>query len=315
MRSEERWLEAADGTRIFVHHWSPDRPGPPRGSVQIAHGMAEQAGRYARVAERLTAAGYEVWADDHRGHGRTAGSAEELGHLADRGGWELILGDLAVLHDHVRRELPDVPRCLLGHSMGSFMAQDDLTRRPGVWDAVVLSGSNVGGGLLIQAGRLVARLERLRLGRRGRSGLLQAMSFGAWNRAFAPNRTEFDWLSRDAAEVDAYAEDPLCGFVVTTQLWVDLFDALARLGHSDTYEGIPRDLPLLVIAGDRDPVSDSTKGLERLLERYRRAGLQKVTHRFYEGARHELFNETNRDEVLDDLVAWLDDALAPQAEA
>ncbi len=310
MRNEELWLDAPDGARIFVYHWSPDGEGPPRGTVQIAHGMAEHAGRYARVADRLTAAGFEVWADDHRGHGRTAASAADLGHLADRGGWELLLGDLVLLDEHVRSRLPDVPRCLLGHSMGSFLAQDELARRPGAWDAAVLSGTNVGGGLLTAVGRLVARLERLRLGRRGRSRLLTALSFGAYNRAFAPNRTDFDWLSRDEEEVDAYVQDPRCGFMVTTQMWIDLLDALAHLGSRETSARVREDLPLLVLAGERDPVGNFTKGVTRLLERYRRAGLTDVSHRFYEGARHEVFNETNRDEVLDDLVAWLGDAFS-----
>lgn len=309
MRSEELWLDTPDGTRIFVYHWSPDGDGPPRGSVQVSHGMAEHAGRYARVAERLTAAGFAVWADDHRGYGRTAGAAENLGHVADRGGWELLLSDLALLDEHVRSRLPGVPRCLLGHSMGSFLAQDDLARRPGAFDAAVLSGTSVGGGLLTAVGRLVARLERLRLGRRGRSRLLTAMSFGAWNRVFAPNRTDFDWLSRDSSEVDAYVDDPRCGFMVSTQMWIDLLDAVARLGRSEVFERVPKDLPLLVLAGERDPVGGFTKGVTRLLDRYRRVGLNDVSHRFYEGARHEVFNETNRDQVLDDLVGWLATAL------
>ncbi len=310
MRTDELRLPATDGKQIFVYRWAPEDDDPARGSVQIAHGMAEHAGRYARVAERLTAAGYVVWANDLRGHGRTAASPAELGSLGDHDGWTLTLHDLATLDEHVRTELPGVPRCLLGHSMGSFLAQADMARRPGAYHAVVLSGSNAGGGALVTAGRLIARLERVRLGRRGHSPLLRGMTFDSWNKAFRPNRTGFDWLSRDEAEVDAYVRDPLCGIPIATQMWIDLLDALSRLGRSETYAHIPRDLPILVIAGTRDPVGDFTRGLERLLRAYGRVGLTRVAHRFYPGARHELFHETNRDEVLTDLVEWLDTSLA-----
>lgn len=313
MRSEELWLKAGDGKSLFVRHWAPDS-GEIKGAVQIAHGMAEHSARYARVAEALTGAGYLVWANDHRGHGQTIADPEEQGHFADEDGWTKVLGDLHLLNRHIASEHPSLPRCLLGHSMGSFMAQDYMAGHPGAVDAVVLSGSNVGGGALVHAGRLAARIERLRQGRHGQSALLANLSFGAYNKAFQPARTEFDWLSRDEAEVDAYVADPLCGFRCTNQLWVDLLDALASLGRP--YANLPKALPIYVVAGSRDPVSDGTKGLVKLLAAYERAHLTEVSHRFWPEARHEIFNETNRDEVLADLVGWLDAHLAPaQAKA
>lgn len=310
MRTRELSLSAEDGQAIHVYHWAPDGDGPPKGAVQIAHGMAEHAGRYVPVAEALTGAGFLVWAHDHRGHGRTAPGPDDLGHLADEDGWRKAIGDVHLLNRHIAQAHPDLWRCLLGHSMGSYMAQQYAAEHGDSVDAVVLSGSNIGGGGLVQLGRGVARLERLRQGPRGRSPVIEAMTVKTWNRRFAPNRTEFDWLSRDAAQVDAYVADPLCGFRCTDQLWADMLDGLAQLGGDRHFQRLPKDLPIHVMAGGEDPVSDQTAGLKKLLEAYRAAGLTRVSHVFYEAARHEIFNETNRAEVLGDLVAWLDETVA-----
>jgi alpha-beta hydrolase superfamily lysophospholipase len=170
----------------------------------------------------------------------------------------------------------------------------------------VLSASNGKPPPLAALGRVIGRIERLRLGRRGRSALLHELGFGAFNKPFAPARTPFDWLSRDPAEVDKYIADPLCGFQASVQLWIDLVDALGDIARPSRQANIPKHLPVYVIAGSRDPVSANTKGLEQLLNAYRVAGLDRVAHRFYADARHELFNETNREEVTADIIAWLD---------
>jgi alpha-beta hydrolase superfamily lysophospholipase len=178
-----------------------------------------------------------------------------------------------------------------------------------------LSGSDGKPAALASVGRLAARIERLRLGPRGRSGVIHALAFGAFNKAFAPTRTPADWLTRDPAEVDKYVADPLCGFIATTQTWVDLLDALRQIARPELQALIPKRLPIHIISGSTDPVSDGTKRLQQLLAAYRGAGLEHVTHRFYEGARHELFNETNRDEVTRDLILWLDGVIAARADS
>jgi alpha-beta hydrolase superfamily lysophospholipase len=160
--------------------------------------------------------------------------------------------------------------------------------------------------LIAAAGRLVARIERARLGPKGKSSLMNTLSFEEFNKPFRPNRTAFDWLSRDDAEVDKYIADPLCGFAVSIQLWVDLLDALGHISSPDQQARIPRDLPVYVFCGSEDPVGEQTRSVKQLLEAYGRAGLGDVTHEFYAGARHETLNETNRDEVTKDLIAWLD---------
>ncbi|MFT3766176.1 MAG: alpha/beta hydrolase [Minicystis sp.] len=153
----------------------------------------------------------------------------------------------------------------------------------------------------------MARAERARLGPRGKSKLLNALSFDDWNKGFKPNRTSFDWLSRDAAEVDKYVADPLCGFLVTTQLWVDLLDGTAEIADPARQAQIPKDLSVFIFAGSEDPVGGKTKGLQQLVAAYQTAGLRDVKHKFYPGGRHEMLNETNRDEVTRDVIAWLDE--------
>jgi alpha-beta hydrolase superfamily lysophospholipase len=204
-----------------------------------------------------------------------------------------------------RADHPGLPVTLMGHSMGSFLTQTYLIEHGAGLKAAVLSGSNGKPSLLAQAGRLVARLERLRLGERGKSALMASLSFQAFNKQFAPNRTAFDWLSRDPAEVDLYVADPRCGFEVTTSLWVDQLDALAANADPARQAQLPKDLPVLIFSGTRDAVGENGAGVERLVAEYRRAGLTRVTSKLYPDARHETLNETNRDEVTRDLVSWL----------
>jgi alpha-beta hydrolase superfamily lysophospholipase len=301
-------LRAADGVEVFARRWAPEAA--PKAAVQIAHGLAEHGARYVRLADALTGAGYVVYAGDHRGHGRTAARADDLGFFAARDGWATVLGDLWQVTRRIAGDHPDRPIVLIGHSMGSFLAQQLMSEHGDAFAGIVLSGTGGKPSALAALGRFVARLERLRLGPRGRSNLLQAFSFGAFNKQFAPARTPFDWLSRDPAEVDKYIADPLCGFPAAVQLWIDLLDALGDVTSAARQARIPKHLPIYVIAGGDDPVGGNTKSVRQLLEAYRVAGLEHVAHRFYHGARHELFNETNRDEVTRDLIAWLDATVA-----
>jgi alpha-beta hydrolase superfamily lysophospholipase len=304
MQSSAFQLAAPDGVAVHVYRWLPERP--PKAVIQIAHGLAEHAGRYARVAEALTASGYAVYADDHRGHGRTARSPQELGFFAARQGWQHCIDDLWLLTRRIAADHAGLPVLLLGHSMGSAMAQDFMAQHAEALAGVVLSGSGGKPPALAAIGRVVARIERLRVGPRGVSALIHQLAFAPFNKKFAPNRTDADWLSRDEAEVDKYVADPLCGFRASVQLWIDLLDAIAAINAPGAASRIAKRLPIFVIAGASDPVSDGTKGLRSMLDAYRAAGLERVSHRFYEGARHELLNETNRDEVTRDLIAWCD---------
>jgi len=306
--SSFEWI-ADDGKAIFVNVFSPDEGTPVRGLVHISHGMSEHAARYARVGEALTARGLEVHAHDHRGHGRTATSDDDLGYFGPGDGWGRVVADLRGVMARGRAMHPGLKQALIGHSMGSLITQSALPEEGKNLAAVVLSGTNGPPTMLARAGVLVAKAERARLGERGRSKVIQAMTFDDFNKSFGPNRTAYDWLSRDEAEVDKYAADPRCGFPATTTLWTQLLSAMPTFTKPENLARIPRDLPIYVVAGSEDPVHERTKNLRGLLAAYARAGIADVTYRAYAGARHEVFNETNRDEVLREMADWLEKKL------
>jgi alpha-beta hydrolase superfamily lysophospholipase len=279
--------------------------------VHIVHGMVEHAGRYARFARALNSACVSVWGHDVRGHGINPVPGIP-GHFADSNGWTAALDDIRAVSREMAATFPRVPLLLFAHSMGSFMAQAVMADQDGPYRGVVLSGTNGPPGALEKATRPIAQLQKQVLGPRRPGTWLKEIIFGRYNRRFAPNRTGFDWLSRDAAEVDKYRNDPLCGFALTAQAWVDFLEGKAILGSAAHLQRVPKTLPIHVIAGTRDPVGEEVKGVERLLGAFAGAGLARITHKFYDGARHELLNETNRDEVTRDLIAWLDQVLLAQ---
>jgi alpha-beta hydrolase superfamily lysophospholipase len=307
MQAAKFLLDREDGAKIQVYRWAPEAP--PRAIVQIAHGLCEHAGRYARLAEALTGAGCLVYASDHRGHGPSA-APDDLGYFAESDGWRKALDDLWAVNRRAAIDLPGGKIVLFGHSMGSIMGQQFIAEHGDALAGVALSGSNGPPPAILPLGRILARLERMRLGGRGRSALLLQLIFGQYNKPFRPARTEFDWLSRDAAEVDKYIGDPLCGFPFTVQLAVDLLDALAPIASAKTVARAPKNLPIYVLSGARDPVGANIQGL---ITAYRLAGLS-VTAKIYPEARHEMLNELNRDEVVTDFLAWIDSVVDAKAQ-
>ena len=300
MPGSEFDFRADDGQTLLARRWLPE--GPPRAVVQIAHGLAEHSARYARLAAALNAAGYAAYANDHRGHGPKAAAAD-LGHFADEGGWDKVVGDLWTLNRLIAAEQPGVRIVFLGHSLGSFLGRGFIAKHSDALAGVALSGSNGKPPAIATLGRLIAREERLRLGKRGKSDPILQLWFGEFNKPFKPARTAFDWLSRDEKEVDAFVADPLCGFPFTTQLAIDVLDALPRVTGPASLAPLRKDLPIYVFSGERDPVGANIKGL---IQDLKAAGFTQLTTRIYPGARHETLNETNRDEVTRDLIGWLD---------
>jgi alpha-beta hydrolase superfamily lysophospholipase len=307
MRAETFTIDRPDGHAVFARVWRPDDDAP-RAVVQIVHGLAEHSARYARLAQALTSAGYAAYAHDHRGHGPHC-KPDDLGFFAEAGGWRLLLDDVDAVAARIDADFPATPRVFLGHSMGSFLGQRYLAERGDGLAAAVLSGSAGPPPAILGLGRRIVGFERWRLGPRGRSPLVQALLFGQQNKPFRPARTPYDWLSRDGQEVDNYIADPLCGFPLTNQLAADLVEGLAELASPQLAARVPKALPIYVVSGARDPVGAKLQGL---LDVYRVAGLD-VTAKLYPDARHETLNETNRDEVTRDLIAWLDARLRPDA--
>jgi alpha-beta hydrolase superfamily lysophospholipase len=274
-----------DGRPVAGYRWEPQ--GPPRGVVQLTHGVGEHLRRYDHLAQTLTAAGFLVHGHDSRGHGATIADGAEPGVIgAD--GWRQTVADLGVLVDRARDEFPGLPLVLFGHSMGSFATQQYLLDNSNRIDAVVLSGTGAL-DLLEPALDLDAGLD-----------------LSAFNGPFEPGRTGFEWLSRDEAQVDRYVADPLCGFGYDTEAFKAVFEGARAAADPARVAAIRSDLPVYITVGDQDPVNGQLALVHALVERYRAAGVQDVELHTYPGARHEVLNETNRDEVEADLLGWLD---------
>ncbi|WXL27960.1 lysophospholipase [Ectopseudomonas mendocina] len=301
MNHQSLWIECNDASPLYLNHWSAQRPA--KAVIMLAHGMSEHSGRYARLAEALTAEGIELYAHDQRGHGKTAEHGV-AGHFADKDGWQLVIRDLERINHHIRRDHPQTPIILLGHSMGSYIGMAYLMRHSCSVQGAILSGSNYQPVALYKIAEKLARFERWRQGPLGRSALIEFVSFGSFNKRFKPNRTAFDWLSRDPQEVDTYINDPLCGKRCSNQLWIDLLGGLQSITPPENLAQIDSKLPLLVIGGSCDPVSQGQRQLD-LANALRQSGHMKVQVQLYPEARHELLNETNRDEATRYIINWL----------
>ena len=303
MTEKKEWVAIGD-TELRLYRWEPEKP---TAVLLIVHGMVETAARYRRLAEGLTEAGYAVYAHDLRGHGETAGGPDKVGYCG-KNGFETMVEDIRVLHDRIRGEHPDLPLFLMGHSFGSFLTQKYISEQGKTVDGVILSGTNYkqSAGLLA-AGRSIAGTARLFKGPRAKAPLLHNMSFGANIKGVKNPRTDMDWLSRDPVEVDAYIEDPFCGCVCSTGFYRDMLRGLRGLCSEKAIAGIPKDLPVYIFSGTEDPIGNWGQGPPKLAEAYKRAGLEDVTLKMYPEGRHEMLNETNRDEVTRDLIEWLDE--------
>lgn len=292
-------LTADDGAPIRGRTWLPDAEA--RRIVLLVHGMAEHANRYGRFGTALANAGAAVFAPHLRGHDPEAGDTR--GHFGD---WRRLLADLAAVRAEAVRRFPERPLVLFGHSMGSFVVQNLLVEQPDGVAAAVLSATDKPPAVLRWFGLALASAERLRVGARGTSAILQFLSFGSFNRAFQPARTEFDWLSSDPDEVDAYIADPACGFACDTASWRALLRTIGRVQSPAALRKLPAALPVLMVAGATDPVARQGAGPEALARAYRGAGLDDVEVRLYPGGRHELLNDRMRGEVTADILAWLE---------
>ena len=303
-----RYPSARDGCSIHAQEWAPE--GPPRGIVQLVHGISEHIGRYDETARFLAEHGLLVCGGDHLGHGQTAADGS-YGFFAPENGWSLAARDVRSLRELEGARHPDLPYFLLGHSMGSFLTRTYLILWPGTVSGAVLMGTGQEPAPLIALGRRAAALECRRLGPRGVSPLVHSLSLGAYNRRFRPNRTASDWLSRDPAEVDAFLADPLCQFRPTVSLFRDMMGGLHLIARRDQLERMDPSVPVCFLSGREDPVGGMGRGVEKVVQMFRSAGCRDLSVHLYPGARHELFHEQNRREVWNDLLDWLEGRLLP----
>ena len=296
-------LTLPDGAPLYLRRWLPAQP--QGWALLIVHGMGEHSGRYARFAAALNSIGASVYGVDLPGHGLTARRAGDRGHFADHDGWNYALAAIDTARRHVAAEHPRQPLYLFGHSMGSFLSQHYLVEHGRGLAGVILSATNADMGSLRAAGVLLMKAESLLLGVRHPSHLALEMSFRRYNARLGRTATDYDWLSRDADEVQRRVADPLCGFACTAGLWAELLSAGATLTDPARLKKLPRRLPVLLIAGTDDPVCDFARGSERLAQAYRQAGLRDVTVWTYSGGRHELLNDICRNEVTANILGWL----------
>lgn len=315
MHTETFTFKDIDQLEIFVYHWSFEDRQEPRAIIQIAHGMAETAARYERFARSLVQAGYEVYANDHRGHGLTAGHPNQVG-ITGAEGFARMTEAMAQLTDIIAKRHPGVPVYLFGHSMGSFLAQQYMYTYSDKVGGVILSGTNGKHPPTLRVGIMLAQLLASLQGSDHRSPLLMKLSLGSYNKPFRPNRTGCDWLSRDDAEVDRYIADPYCGGIFTAGFFRDFFRGLVDIHLLSNMERIPKQLPIYIFAGDRDPVGGMGKGIPQLMGMYDQLGIEQVTCKLYSDGRHEMLNEINREEVTNDVLMWLEQqqSLAAQME-
>ncbi len=298
------YFPSSDGThRCFAQEWLPR--GEVRGVVQIVHGVAEHIARYDHVARFLSGHGFAVCGGDHLGHGRTA-RAGEYGYFGPRDGWSLVASDVRSLRQLLGEKYPDVPCFLLGHSMGSFLTRTYLCRWPGEVSGAVLSGTGQEAAPLVALGRGVAGAVCAVRGAQAVSPLIDRLSLGAYNKKFRPNRTGADWLSRDEAEVDRYLADPLCTFKPTAGMFRDMMGGLQYISDPKNLARMDPETPVYFMSGDQDPVGGMGAGVKKVYGYFQKQGVRDLSLKLYPGGRHEMFNETNRQEVLEDLLAWLE---------
>lgn len=309
MQHQAFWLTASDGTEFYVNHWSPAQE--PHAIVMLVHGMAEHSYRYAQLGQALANAGIALYALDLRGHGYTANFGVQ-GHFANTDGWLLALDDIRCLNHHIRQQHHEKPIFILGHSLGSYLVIDFLLQYCCSVQGAILSGSNyIQSTFRYRLIAQVARFERWRIGKQGRSALLQWLIFYRSQRAFKPRQTPYDWLSSDEQQVKSYMRDPYCGFTATTQLWLDVFSGLKRITPINNLIQIDNLLPIFIFGGEQDPINQGHRLID-LANAFRESGSRNVDVKLYPQMRHEPLNEKDAQRVMQDIIEWIEHSARPQ---
>lgn len=305
MKSSEYKLRTHDNTEIQVYEWAPDDDKSIKGIVQIAHGLAEHAFRYSDFANFLTENGFAVFADDHRGHGKTAGDLKNVGFLGTKNGWDNIVADLKFLSNYAKEKYPNKSFFILGHSFGSFLSRNYVMDVSLKLNGAIFSGTACSPGLLGYFGIMITNLLMLFYPKNSPSNLMDKLSFGAYNAPFKPNRTKFDWLSRDKEQVDKYVQDPYCGSIFSISAFNELLKGLLFVNRKKNINKTPEDLSILLFSGDKDPVGNFGKGVNEVYANYKKAGIKDITMKLFSDGRHEMLNETNKMEVYEFVLNWL----------
>lgn len=297
-------LESPTGAALRLYVAAP--PAPPRAVVQVNHGLAEHAARYARFAAFLAERGYATYAHDHRGHGYTRAPDAPPGRFGDGPSSAKVVADVVAVHDRIAADLPGVPVVAFGHSMGALITMNVVMKHPDRVSGAAIWNGNFSTGLPGRLAQAVLAWERFRLGSDVPSRILPKLTFSAWAKQVGDGRTPFDWLSRDHAEVDAYVADPLCGWNASVGMWRDVFAMIFAGADDRNLSGVDRALPLNLAGGGRDPATSMGKAVTALEARLRAAGFLNLVSTIYADTRHESLNELNRDVIMGGFADWLD---------
>lgn len=305
MVKEEFYFDSRDGeSRLHAVRYRPEDESQIRCILQVVHGMAEYAERYEEFARFLTERGFLVTGDDHLGHGKSVGGKGKYGYFCERDPATVLVRDVHRLKKLTEEKYPNVPYIIMGHSMGSFIVRNYLFRYGGGISAAIIMGTGMQSRSTLKMAKAAAKVQKLFCGARHTSRLIDRLAFGSYGRKVANPRTSWDWLSRDEERVDRYIADPMCGFTFTVNGFQALFELVSRLYDPQNLAAIPKMLPVLMVSGDADPVGDYGKGVRKAYESLVEAGLVNIKLKMYKGGRHELLNETNRDEVMKDILDW-----------
>ena len=305
MQYKTHTFTASDGEQICYYKWDKDESVPLRGVVQIAHGIGEHAARYDVIAQRLVSAGYVVYANDHRAHGKTAAIKRLYGHYDGDDYFEDVVDDMHILRELMHKENPDGKFILFGHSMGSLLSRKYATMYGEDIDALILSGTASFIRGLGHFGLVATKLVTSVKGRVKGNETLRAMFFDEFNKKFKPNRTKLDWLSRDEKAVDLFEADPYRIENFSLGVFADIISNSRTINKEAAFKNVPNKIPILIFSGDKDPVGEMGKGVKKVAKKFKKYGNKNLTFHLYKEGRHEMLNEINSQEVEQDIIDWL----------
>ena len=306
MKKSEFFYPSADGrTEIHAVEWTPDTE--PVAVLQIAHGVTEYILRYEEFAEYLTGKGFVVVGNDHLGHGRSIAEGAKPMYFGPKGSWKWVVKDIATLKNMTKEKYPNLPYCMLGFSLGSFVLRTYLIDYPGNLDGAILMGTGQMAPIAIKIGRFMANKEAKKAGEENSTETIHQLTFGTYNKIFAPNRTEYDWLCADKEALDEYIKDPQKGGDFSAGLFRELLDGMLYSSNVQNIKKMDKDLPVLLISGDMDPVGDCGKGVKATENALKKAGVKDISVKMYPGLRHDILHEKGKDQIYVDVYIWLNE--------
>jgi alpha-beta hydrolase superfamily lysophospholipase len=305
MRSMEFIMTMRDGHESYVYKWEPEESAEIVGVVQLMHGSCEHSKRYNDFARFLTDNGYVVYSNDLRGHGLSVLDKEDLGYFGNKDGWNIVVEDLYELTQYIKQKHKGLKLIILGHSMGSFLARHYAIVHGAEINAIIATGTAHNPKALLKLGKFLSERDIRKNGFKHRSDLLNKMSYDSFSNQFKPIRTKQDWLTRDEEVVNKYIEDEFCGFVFTSSAFKDMFGGLLFITNRNNISKTPKNLPILFLSGEKDPVGGNGKMVLKAFQEYEKAGIKNIQMKLYKDMRHEILNEIGKEEVYKDILSWI----------